>query len=1041
MKITTTKNKTIVLALASLLLFCAVAAIMPAVAGEIAPKYRWTGETVVDKYQYGQTFVVPDRQLDGVQADVSHTLVFPDGTSSYADEIKLELSGKYKLTYTAKADGKVYSESHDFSVDYATYSVKDKNSSAVYKTPDNVRDKDVKGVVVSLAQKDTFTVNQAIAVSDLTADNYFVEGFVINQMVGSGAFTRFIVTLTDFENPDVYIKIIVNERISQDDKGVAFAAACGNGQKPVGLENYVLGTLDNITEVHKNDGLGQWINMPLRGQNTIVGSGKYTYDIYNDDYPFRFSYDPTTQQIWHATNFNVPSDKNYNDPNPDKDKVRVDSTNFKKIVTDLDDSRYYESLWSGFKSGYVRLSITAENYTSTHAQFCITKVAGVDLSNSGFEVKEQPTITIDTDYDVMPEAVVGKSYPVPKASAYDLYGGNVDVTAKVWYNYTSDNKTSVSLVDGKFVAKYAGHYAIVYTATGGSGITAQKVLWVHANAKANPMAIDVSDDRVTSAKAGEFVPYAKATTSGGNGNIQLSVFAKNGDVTLRTDGGFRPEKAGTWQVVYTAVDYVGNSKTVSYDVTVTANTAPVLVDNITLPQMFVSEASFTLPRVFANKYDKDGVHKILCTVRVEYDGKTEIYDSGENFVPKVATDGETIKVTYLCEGAELFSQQVPCVVIYEEGYLKYENYFVATNATGEKSSNDGYILTATSDGAISVTYANALVAEQANFVFRCFGGVGNYTQAVITLTDAANSYNAVQAVFRQVDGKVWLFVEGKSYRTDYSFVGDAFDISLDFADNAFVYDGMAFAPTRTASGDKFVGFSSDKVYLSVELSDAKAGNKFSVMSLRKYKFEGQDEDLVRPYIVINGEVASIGKLGDIIHMPSISVGDVICPNVTVLMQVFAPDGSFVKDVNGMELNGCDAGVEYDFVVEQSGAYKVVYIVKETELFLYVTPFENEWTYEVAVYDSVEPTINVTASVPATVKLGEKVLVPEFTVNDDFTSADNLKVYMYLTTPTGQKQLVTKQAVVCKQKGTYKFTITAIDEAGNIGTKTIYFEVV
>ena len=271
--------------------------------------------------------------------------------------------------------------------------------------------------MVSLAQKDEFVVNQAISVSNFTADNYFVEGFVINQTVGMGAFTRFIVTLTDFENPDVYIKIVVNERTSQDEKGVAFAAACGNGQKPVGLENYVPGTMDNITTVHKNDGFGQWINMPLRGQNTIVGSGRYTYDIYNDDYPFRFSYDPTTQQIWHATNFNAPADKNYSDPNPHKDKVRIESTNFKKIVTDLDDSRYYESLWSGFKSGYVKLSITAENYTSTHAQFCITKVAGVDLSNEGFEVTEQPTITVDTDYDVMPEAVVGKSYPVPTATA------------------------------------------------------------------------------------------------------------------------------------------------------------------------------------------------------------------------------------------------------------------------------------------------------------------------------------------------------------------------------------------------------------------------------------------------------------------------------------------------------------------------------------------------------------------------------------------------------------------------------------------------
>ena len=51
----------------------------------------------------------------------------------------------------------------------------------------------------------------------------------------------------------------------------------------------------------------------------------------------------------------------------------------------------------------------------------------MDLSNDGFEVTEQPTITVDTDYDVMPEAVVGKSYPVPTATAHDLYSDDVEV--------------------------------------------------------------------------------------------------------------------------------------------------------------------------------------------------------------------------------------------------------------------------------------------------------------------------------------------------------------------------------------------------------------------------------------------------------------------------------------------------------------------------------------------------------------------------------------------------------------------------------------
>ena len=94
-----------------------------------------------------------------------------------------------------------------------------------------------------------------------------------------------------------------------------------------------------------------------------------------------------------------------------------------------------------------------------------------------------------------------------------------------------------------------------------------------------------------------------------------------------------------------------------------------------------------------------------------------------------------------------------------------------------------------------------------------------------------------------------------------------------------------------------------------------------------------------------------------------------------------------------------------------------------------------------MYDSVEPTITFTSEVPTSVNLGEKVLTPKFTVTYDFTATDKLIVYVYLTTPTGQKQLVTEEAVMCRQKGTYSFTVTAIDEVGNIGTKTIYFKVV
>ena len=65
MKFTTTKARTIIIVLASLLLFCTIAAVLPVMADAVTPKYNWTGETVADKYSYGQTFAVPERRLDG----------------------------------------------------------------------------------------------------------------------------------------------------------------------------------------------------------------------------------------------------------------------------------------------------------------------------------------------------------------------------------------------------------------------------------------------------------------------------------------------------------------------------------------------------------------------------------------------------------------------------------------------------------------------------------------------------------------------------------------------------------------------------------------------------------------------------------------------------------------------------------------------------------------------------------------------------------------------------------------------------------------
>ena len=127
------------------------------------------------------------------------------------------------------------------------------------------------------------------------------------------------------------------------------------------------------------------------------------------------------------------------------------------------------------------MSITAGMYNSSSANFCITKLHGVDLTAEKFLDGDKPVITVDNKYDKMPEAKKGMSYPIPSATAYDLYSGDCEVKTSVWYNYTSTNAVLTPIADGRFVTDRVGDYAIVYEATDNYGNTASEVLWVHAS--------------------------------------------------------------------------------------------------------------------------------------------------------------------------------------------------------------------------------------------------------------------------------------------------------------------------------------------------------------------------------------------------------------------------------------------------------------------------------------------------------------------------------------------------------------------------------
>lgn len=1023
------------------------AGIFPGITGAEAngqnPELSWGGEEVSSAYCYGSTFTVPRRTLGGSDEGVNYCLILPDGSATYSDSVALTQGGNYKLIYTAKIGGKTYTESHSFSVGNVLYSVSSQSSSVEYvRELSNVRTPKG-GVMVSLAEKDVLIFNDAISVDRLTKADSFIEGFVYPATVGTSDFSQLNFTLTDMENPDIYLKITINERIAADTtKGQAYISAGGNGQDMVGVEVPSGQEIGQPGEkIFTNDGYGNTIYMPFNGLCTspVKAGVVYTFEPYADDYPFRLSYEAETMRVWNTGNYVLPpkfegSDE-YNTA-ADKSQATVTNSNVVSFVSDLDDGKYYKTLWEGFKSGYVRLSVQAGKYSSTTANFAVTKVAGMELSENSFTVKSAPIVTVSDERESMPEAKVGHGYPVGSATAFDIYYGNLDVQTNVWYNYNGANSVSVKMQGDRFYPVRPGYYAIVYSATNGAGISSEKVVWVHASDTVSAVSIDFKDGKTTAAKAGEWVSYADATIGGGSGEALLKrVYAEHesGEI-LETEGGFRPDKIGKWKVVYEAEDYIGQQTKAEYEVTVTENEKPVLTESVILPKVFIAGGKYVLPAAYGKIYSANGVASELCSVKIVDGSGEKDYRDGDTYVPQVSGNGDTISVIYSCRGTEIYREEIICVTPYEGTILDYGTYFVTSDATGEKSE-DGYLLT-TNGQELSFLYANPVIAQNAS-VGLLIPVTSNYRKLVIRLTDCGDYGNEIEAVLEDKDGRVCFTVGDESYKTAYAFSRNAFSVTVSYASGTFALDGVSLAVKTNAAGKAFAGFASDKVYISVTAVGVQEGAQLGVTAIRGYLFGVQTADRVKPQIEKYADLDQ-GHIGEEYVIPAISAGDVICPSLKSSLTVTAPDGTVVKDKNGVELKDCDPFVDHIIEITMLGVYKVVYTVVEDHAWEGVRAFDSPLYLSISVPDTESPVISLLSDYTVKAKVGDTVVLPDYEVSDNYSGSDKIISFVQIYNPNGMIQSLAGDcnSVKVSMAGDYTVLIMAIDEAGNVSVLKI-----
>ena len=533
------------------------------------------------------------------------------------------------------------------------------------------------------------------------------------------------------------------------------------------------------------------------------------------------------------------------------------------------------------------------------------------------------------------------------------------------------------------------------------------------------------------------------TITGGSGNKKLSITVSNGtDVYELEENGFRPEKVGEWTVTYTATDYVGNEGVYSYTFTTKLPTQPILIDDVVMPQIFISAQPYTLPVVHANDYRTGTLNRGLCDVEITDANGTKTYKAGDAFTPKVAANGDKVSVAFKFDGATLKFLEIPTILAWkkEDGSsrLQEQNYFYGEGFTAEKTAEGVKIVTGQTDA--SWTFANALVSRGLNVELMSVADATNYGGYEMTLVDAENPKNAVRMQVVK-NGQTTLFsVYGSDAVLELHCNLNEEKITLGFEDNCFTANGTALAPLNTLTGEPFNGFVSAKVYASIKILDAEVGAAYKVVSINGNPFTGKTRDQVSPNVTILGDYGGSYALNSEYTVNAAIASDVLSPNVTFTMSVKTPSGSFAKDTSGKELREVDPTVSYQILLSEYGQYSVVYTAAEDASFS-PRPTKKAFPFGINVVDMEAPKITFNGQFQTSVRVGEVLIIPDFTVSDNLSGTEEIIVAKYACNPFGGIiKLLNGNSIKVDHVGVYELRIIAIDKIGNVKMIQVYVTV-
>lgn len=960
-----------------------------------APKYTLSA-ALPEKVAVGSSFTLPKltAEQNGSKKLASTVLYAPDGSlvTVTGGVAEIEQVGEYKLSYTVRMDATyVYTVYFDAYHTNGNAFISENVSAVTVELGDsgNLYPNTASGVVITYSSENVWArYSKVIDLSKNTADDPFVKIMVLPSSVGALDYWQYTVRLTDIYNEKNYIDIEVFK--GSWGNAYSYVKAGSADQTPSGWE------MNSVLTAYNT---GCPINYSFTGESLLGTENAVFY------------YDYADQALY-------------------VDNIKRTGYSYGNQVIDFDSAKCFSesSLFKGFTTGEVYMSISVQYLQGDYAKLMVTEAGGVSLGDAWIDDTTAPRIGVDygayTENSI-PVGMVNVAYPIFAADAFDSVDGKLDVSVKVFKDYQTSNQTEIAVTEGKFLPTSAGLYTISYKATDKSGNVCEKTALVTVENELPDFAYAFEKTLKTAYVLGEYLELPSGTASGGSGNVTatLRVLAPSG-ATVDAKG-YVVEEEGTYTLEITFEDFLGRTDTRTYELQATVSEKPV-VYGVTMYKAMVNGATYVLPDFEAVDYSTGSYQAPDKEIFVTYNGETTVLGEDRTYVPAVANHQDVIEVVYRATNANgqktELRYEVAVLVTQDGGGIDMSGYFRLVNATaGEKTAS--YVEFETQTDGASLSFVNPLIANNLQFELYVPAAKNNFSSFTVTYTDSQDeSVTQSMTILKHTASYNYsYFVSGGEKVQIYGnfFDKTSYGFSVKFNNNSlYFYDSNANANlvkgTQTDAGEAFGGFPSGKVYVTVTFNGVTGASAIRVMQLGNQYFSNLSGDRVAPQMQLSAFLERSAEINEPFTVPSAIAADVLNPEVTLTVTV-----------------------KYGSQTIYSGAIDEDYVFTPTNYGKYSVTYEAvaggrkaSSTYPVMVKDRIKPTVTLNGNVPTTCKAGTTLKLPAAVAEDNNSSG--MRVWIFITKPNGRMVTLAEgeTTYVPDEKGVYKISYYVEDEYAN-----------